>query len=252
MRTTVANDGISVLLIEDDEIIGRHLETGLRSNSYAVTWTRTGRSGLSEARRLPIDVVLLDLGLPDMDGIDVAQQLRDEFPDVHILILTARSEEIDMIAGLDAGADDYLVKPFSLTVLLARLRAHLRRHPIDSSEPSETVRIGDLAVDLAARRCWVGDREVDLRRKEFELLAVLVQHPGQGVSRESLMSQVWDENWFGPTKTLDVTISSLRRRLDSAAATSGVSLALPEIMTLRGYGYRLDPPTPSTPSARRG
>ncbi|MBI0314912.1 response regulator, partial [Streptomyces javensis] len=129
MRTTGAKDTVSVLVIEDDEVIGRHVEAGLRSHGYAVTWTRTGGSGLAETARLPTDVVLLDLGLPDMDGIDVARQLRDEHPDVLILILTARSEEIDVIVGLDAGADDYLVKPFSLTVLLARLRAHLRRRP---------------------------------------------------------------------------------------------------------------------------
>ncbi|MGV9849524.1 response regulator transcription factor [Streptomyces sp. NPDC003442] len=242
MRTTDAKDAVSVLVIEDDDVIGRHVEAGLRSNGYTVTWTRTGGSGLVEARRLPTDVVLLDLGLPDMDGIDVARQLRDDHPDVLILILTARSEEIDVIVGLDAGADDYLVKPFSLTVLLARLRAHLRRRPAGPPGPSEPVRIGDLTVDITARRCRLGDREVELRPKEFELLAVLVKHPGEAVSRETLMARVWDENWFGPTKTLDVTMSSLRRRLHAAAVSSAVPLALPEFTTLRGHGYRLEPP----------
>ncbi|MET7764037.1 response regulator transcription factor [Streptomyces sp. NPDC005393] len=247
MRTTGAANAVSVLIIEDDDVIGRHLEAGLRGNGYAVNWTRTGGSALAEARRLPVDVALLDLGLPDMDGIDVARQLRDEFPDLLILILTARSEEIDVIVGLDAGADDYLVKPFSLTVLLARLRAHLRRRPAGPVAPSEPVRIGDLTVDIAARRCRLGDREVELRPKEFELLAALAQHPGEAVSRESLMAWVWDENWFGPTKTLDVTMSSLRRRLHAATAASTAPLVLPGFTTLRGHGYRLDPPASVPP-----
>ncbi|MFD8280478.1 response regulator transcription factor [Streptomyces solisilvae] len=244
MRATGAKDVVSVLFIEDDEVIGRHVEAGLRSHGYAVAWTRTGGSGLAEAARLPIDVVLLDLGLPDVDGIDVARQLRDEYPDVLILILTARSEEIDVIVGLDAGADDYLVKPFSLTVLLARLRAHLRRRPPAPAGPGEPVRIADLTVDTGARRCFLRDQEVELRPKEFELLAVLARHPGEAVSRESLMAQVWDENWYGPTKTLDVTISSLRRRLQTAASAMPELVTLPDLTTLRGHGYRLDPPGP--------
>ncbi|MCQ8187052.1 response regulator transcription factor [Streptomyces rugosispiralis] len=244
MWATGAKDTVSVLFIEDDEVIGRHVEAGLRSHGYAVTWARAGGSGLAEAGRSPNDVVLLDLGLPDMDGIDVARQLRNEHPDVLILILTARSEEIDVIEGLDAGADDYLAKPFSMNVLLARLRAHLRRRPPAPAGPDELVRIGDLTVDTAARRCHLGDREVELRPKEFELLAVLVRHPEEAVSRESLMAEVWDENWFGPTKTLDVTMSSLRRRLQAAASDAPVPVALPVLTTLRGHGYRLDPPKP--------
>ncbi|MDT0546495.1 MULTISPECIES: response regulator transcription factor [Streptomyces] len=241
MRTTRAEDSVSVLVVEDDDIIGRHLETGLRGSGYQVAWSRTGGSGLAEARRLPLDVVLLDLGLPDVDGIEVARELRDEFPDLLIVILTARGEEIDVIAGLDAGADDYLVKPFALTVLLARLRAHLRRLPAGPPGSGEPVRLGDLTVDIAARRCLLGDGEVELRPKEFELLAVLAQHPGEAVSRETLMARVWDENWYGPTKTLDVTMSSLRRRLQTAAADCPVPLELPELTTLRGHGYRLEP-----------
>ncbi|WP_275558965.1 response regulator transcription factor [Streptomyces sp. 5-6(2022)] len=244
MWTTGAKDPVSVLFIEDDEVIGRHVEAGLRSHGYAVTWVRTGGSGLAEADRSPIDVVLLDLGLPDMDGIDVARQLRNGHPDVLILILTARSDEIDVIVGLDAGADDYLAKPFSMTVLLARLRAHLRRRPPAPAGPDGLVRVGDLTVDIAARRCRLGDREVELRPKEFELLAVLVRHPQEAVSREALMAEVWDENWFGPTKTLDVTMSSLRRRLRAAASDAPAPVALPALTTLRGHGYRLDPPKP--------
>ncbi|MFC6981874.1 response regulator transcription factor [Streptomyces cirratus] len=173
--------------------------------------------------------------------------MRAELPDLVIVILTARSDEIDVIAGLDAGADDYLVKPFTLTVLLARLRAHLRRRPPSSAPEEGPIRVGDLTVDTSARRCLLAADEIALRPKEFELLVVLARHAGVAVSREVLMAQVWDENWFGPTKTLDVTIASLRRRLSEAADASPHTLTLPDITTLRGHGYRLEafPPGPA-------
>ncbi|MGW4568186.1 response regulator transcription factor [Streptomyces sp. NPDC004561] len=241
MRTPAVPDRsrIRVLLVEDDDTIGRRLETGLRSNGYAPTWSRTGASGLAEAARGPYDALLLDLGLPDMDGLDVARTLRTRCPDLLIIILTARTDDIDIIAGLDAGADDYLVKPFSLTVLLARLRAHLRRHTITPT-PQEALRLGDLTVDTTARHCSLHGKEVQLRPKEFELLVLLGRHIGEAVSRETLMAEVWDENWFGSTKTLDVTMASLRHRLAVAAEASGRPCRLPRITTLRGHGYRLE------------
>jgi DNA-binding response OmpR family regulator len=213
----------------------------LLSGGYGTYWSRTGGSGLIRARESAPDVVLLDLGLPDIDGVEVARTLRAEQPDLLIIILTARSEEIDVIVGLDAGADDYLVKPFNLTVLLARLRAHLRRRP-DSATDTEPIRMGYLVVDPAARRCLLRDREIDLRPKEFELLLTLARHPGAAVTREDLMAQVWDENWFGSTKTLDVTMAALRRRLAEAASPiEGLGTShMPTITTLRGHGYRLD------------
>ena len=226
-----------VLVVEDDDTIGRHLQTGLRGNGYAPTWSHTGSAALAEAARTSYDVLLLDLGLPDIDGLDVARALRARRPDLLIVVLTARTDDIDVIAGLDAGADDYLVKPFSLSVLLARLRAHLRRRVVETP-PQEPVRLADLVLDVSARRCTLHDDEVPLRPKEFDLLAVLAQHAGEAVSRETLMAEVWDENWFGSTKTLDVTMAGLRRRLTEAAD----SLArLPRITTLRGHGYRLEP-----------
>ncbi|MEU6896123.1 response regulator transcription factor [Streptomyces sp. NPDC046557] len=229
-----------LLVIEDDHTIGRHLETGLRAQGYATTWCRTGNGGLTAAHAAPPDVVLLDLGLPDADGIDIARELRSRYPELLLVILTARTDEIDVIAGLDAGADDYLVKPFTLSVLLARLRAHLRRLPAGQDDRETTYRIGSLLLDTRARRCTLGHVEVPLRPKEFDLLAVLAQHSGTAVSREDLMARVWDENWFGPTKTLDVTLASLRRRLQAAAREAGPPVEPPSVSTLRGYGYRLE------------
>lgn len=200
-----------------------------------------GQRQVAEATHTAYDVLLLDLGLPDVDGLDVARMLRARFPEQLIVILTARTDDIDIVAGLDAGADDYLVKPFSMTVLLARLRAHLRRRSV-APPAQEPIRLGDLLLDIPARRCSARDVEVELRPKEFELLAVLAQHVGEAVSRETLMADVWDENWFGSTKTLDVTMAGLRRRLADASAATGT--ALPLITTLRGHGYRLEPPPP--------
>ena len=244
MSPTSANDRLQVLVIEDDETIGQHLQSGLQGNGYDASWCRTGETGLTQARASRPNVVLLDLGLPDIDGVEVARILRAEQPDLLIVILTARSDEIDVVVGLDAGADDYLVKPFNLTVLLARLRAHLRRRP-DAATDTEPIHLADLVVDTAARRCLLGDREIELRPKEFELLVALARHPGVAVSREDLMAQVWDENWFGSTKTLDVTMAALRRRISEATAPSNgpEDLGLPRIKTLRGHGYRLELPS---------
>ncbi|MGI5439591.1 response regulator transcription factor [Streptomyces shenzhenensis] len=242
MRTPAATPDprpFRILIVEDDDTIGRHLESGLRANDYAPTWSRTGSGALAEAERAPYDALLLDLGLPDMDGLDVARRVRDRFPALRIIVLTARTDDIDVIAGLEAGADDYLVKPFSLSVLLARLRAHLRRQ-YTAAPLHEPVLLGDFVLDTAARRCTLDDAEVPLRPKEFDLLAVLARYADTAVSRETLMARVWDENWFGSTKTLDVTMASLRRRLAEAAESAPRAVRLPRITTLRGHGYRLE------------
>ncbi|MDQ6657166.1 MAG: response regulator transcription factor [Actinomycetota bacterium] len=233
----------AVLIIEDDEVIGRHLELGLSSHGYLATWARTGRAAIQLAGINPPAVALLDLGLPDIDGIDVARALRSAHPDLLLVILTARSDEIDIIVGLDAGADDYLVKPFTMTVLLARLRAHLRRHTPSPAEDSP-IAVGDLVIDRAARRCLLQGQNLPLRPKEFELLAALASHLGCAVSRDDLMAQIWDENWFGSTKTLDVTMAALRKQVSSAVgnANASASAQLPTITTLRGHGYRMEMP----------
>lgn len=227
----------TVLLVEDEDTIGRNLLAGLTAHGYVTRWERTGGDALAQARQQQFDVVLLDLGLPDMDGVDLARTLRSEQPRLLLIMLTARADDMDVVIGLDAGADDYLPKPFSFTVLLARLRAHLRTR--SAAEPGGVVlRVGDLTLDTAARRCRVAGREIDLRPKELDLLAVLARHAGTAVTREDLMAQVWDENWFGSTKTLDVTMAALRRALAHAGADERPLV----ITTLRGYGYRLEVP----------
>ena len=243
------DDRPHVLLVEDDEEIGRQITEGLRAAGHPTRWSRTGHRGIEEARGRPPRVVLLDLGLPDADGIDVARRLRAEHPSVLLVMLTARSDDMDVVIGLDAGADDYLTKPFSMTVLLARLRAHLRSRPAPAAV--EELTVGALHVDAAARRCAVGEVEVELRAKELDLLIALASHAGSAVTREDLMAEVWDENWFGSTKTLDVTMAALRQRLAAAAGEAGVPV--PTVTTLRGHGYRLEQPDtrrPDGPSDR--
>jgi DNA-binding response OmpR family regulator len=231
----------ALLVVEDDEKIGSLLTSALQANGHQVRWQRTGTHALADAAAHATDLVLLDLGLPDMDGLQLCRELKRRQPQCVMVILTARREEMDVIGGLESGADDYLVKPFRLTELLARVRAHLRRATFTGSNETRPFTSGALRLDFGARRCRVADREVDLRPKEFDLLARLAIDLGTSVSRETLMADVWDQNWFGSTKTLDVHVAALRRRLALAAATAGTAAEVPTITTMRGHGYRLDP-----------
>ncbi|MDT7613072.1 MAG: hypothetical protein QOF00_519 [Pseudonocardiales bacterium] len=233
-----------LLVVEDDATIGAALHTSLRSHGHTITWARTALSALKEAADTDLDLVLLDLGLPDLDGVEVCRRLRQAQPGAVIVILTARADEMDVVVGLEAGADDYLTKPVRLTELHARIRAHLRRNA-GAPDQMPAVPVGDLVVDRASRRVTVNGHELTLRAKEFDLLARLAAEPEKAVSRETLMSDVWDENWFGSTKTLDVHVAAVRRKL----AEVGDAGAVPQIVTLRGHGYRLDVPS-APPSAR--
>jgi DNA-binding response OmpR family regulator len=220
------------LIVEDDEGIGANLQRALSSATTTVSWARTATAAQSIARDQLPDLVLLDLGLPDGDGVDVCRALLVEQPALPIIILTARATEIDIVVGLDSGAVDYVTKPFRLAELSARVRTHLRRIVHDT----EKLVVGELVIDRAARRAVVADSDLELRAKEFDLLAQLADAAGSVLRREDLMAEIWDEHWFGSTKTLDVTVSSLRRKLDSAKAGAVT------ITTLRGVGYRLERP----------
>jgi DNA-binding response OmpR family regulator len=229
-----------LLLVEDDQRIGSLVVTALREQGHEALWSVTGQDALDTAADAAIDLVLLDLGLPDLDGTHVCRVLRRAHPDTVIVMLTARGEDMDVITGLEAGADDYITKPFTTTVLLARVRAHLRRLPAWTHD-AEVLQCGDLELEPGARRCTLGGLEVGLRAKQFDLLERLAREVGATISRETLMADVWDENWFGSTKTLDVHIATLRQRLGEVAERSP-SLRPPRIVTVRGVGYRLDPP----------
>ena len=220
-----------VLLVEDESDIVSPLVQTLGREGYDVDQASTGRDAIAAASRATYDLVILDLGLPDIDGLEVCRRLRAAGYKGAVLILSARTQEIDRVVGLDAGADDYLAKPFGLAELLARLRALLRRTSVRASGASA----GDhrLQVDVDAHRVYVGDREVALTGKEFDVLAVLAANRDKVVSRSQLMSEVWSEAWYGSTKTLDVTIGRLRQKLEKAGPVE-------RVVTVRGVGFRLE------------
>ncbi len=228
-----------ILVVEDDEGISGPLARALQSQGYTTRVAGNGAQALVAADADPApDLVLLDLGLPDLDGVELARRLRERIPLTVIVMLTARDTEVDIVVGLDAGADDYVTKPFRLAELLARVRAHLRRGNVD--ERATPLVAAGIVCDPGSRRCHVGDAEVPLRPREFDLLAALMARAGDAVSRDELMSTVWDAHWYGSTKTLDMHVSSLRRKLAAAGASDGC------ITTMRGYGYRFerDPVSP--------
>jgi DNA-binding response OmpR family regulator len=218
----------SVLLAEDDPSISEPLARALRREGYEVDVAADGPSTLEVASGGGVDLILLDLGLPKLDGLEVCRQIRSAGHSIPVLILTARADEVDTVIGLDAGADDYVTKPFRLAELLARVRALLRRGA------TEARIVQGVRIDADARRAWLGEQEVDLTSKEFDLLSLLVAEAGKVVTREQIMRQVWDSRWWGSTKTLDMHVSWLRRKLGDDAHSPRY------ITTVRGVGFRFE------------
>ncbi len=217
-----------VLLVEDDDAIAEPLAKGLTREGCVVDRVASAAGALRADRA---DVVLLDLGLPDLDGHEVCRRLRDD-SDVPIIVITARGEESDRVKGLELGADDYVVKPFGFRELVARIRAVTRRTDRAAgraTSPPTVLVNGALEIDRRTRRATLAGAELGLTRKEYDLLALLAEDPGALRSREEILEEVWDPHWYGPTKTLDVHIASLRRKLGEPTM----------IETVRGVGFRL-------------
>jgi two-component system, OmpR family, response regulator RegX3 len=214
-----------ILVVEDDDAIAKPLVEGLRREAFDVSRVATGAAAL--AAPLP-DLVLLDLRLPDIDGTEVCRLLRAR-SDVPIIVVTAKGEEVDRVVGLELGADDYVIKPFGFRELLARIRAVLRRTHRGADDVR--LRAGSLELDLRSRRATLDGRELALTPKEFDLLALLASDPGAVVSRDHMLREVWNTEWFGPTKTIDVHVASLRKKLGDPRW----------IETVRGVGLRLAP-----------
>jgi two-component system response regulator RegX3 len=212
-----------ILVVEDEDTIAEPLVAGLEREGFEVTRVATGRAALDAAEP---DVVLLDLRLPDMDGFEVCREMRAR-SSVPIIVVSARGEEVDRVVGLELGADDYVVKPFGLRELVARIKAVTRR---SSPEPrSEALHVGRLEVDPRSRRVLLGGAELPLTAKEFDLLALLASEPGAVVTRQRILEEVWGTSWYGASKTLDVHVATLRRKLGEPGW----------VETVRGIGLRL-------------
>ncbi|GAA4286374.1 response regulator transcription factor [Georgenia daeguensis] len=234
----------TVLVVEDDDGIALPLVRTLDREGYAVERVAEGLPAVERVGAGGVQLVILDLGLPDIDGLEVCHRVRADGYDDGIIILTARGEELDRVVGLDVGADDYLPKPFALSELLARSRALLRRSvrmaaAQPAAEPgSAPVRepeqgVQPLRVDARSRRAWVDGEELALSSKEFDLLALLFSEHGAVLTRETLMDKVWDENWYGSTKTLDVAVGRLRQKLEASGSRA-------RVVAVRGVGFRLE------------
>jgi len=222
----------SLLLVEDDERISLPLVRMLQAEGFRVHHVEGGEEALVAVNDNAPDLVLLDLSLPDIDGLDVCRRLRATHPILPIVMLTARNEEVDVVVGLDAGADDYITKPFRVAELTARIRSRLRiSTSLLTIDPNF---VGSLRIDYAARRAWLHDEELVLAPREFDLLELFTRHEGETMRREYIMSEVWDENWWGSTRTLDTHVASLRRKLGDTSEN-------PErIITVRGVGFRYE------------
>jgi two-component system alkaline phosphatase synthesis response regulator PhoP len=222
-----------VLVIEDDPTMAEMVAYNLRRGGFDASVSGDGAQGLGLARDLGVSVVVLDLMLPSMDGMQIARELRRERPELPILMLTARDEAHVKVEGFDAGIDDYVTKPFSMEELVARVKALLRRSSVGrarSGAPEELV-FGDLRLNVPDRRCWVGEAEVELRAKEFGLLATLAGSPGKLFSRVELAERVWGYAHLGDTRTIDTHVKNVRRKVEERSSFTYIE-------TVRGSGYR--------------
>jgi two-component system, OmpR family, response regulator RegX3 len=225
----------TILLVEDEESIATPLSESLVREGFSVEVTGTAAEAVELARRLEPDLVLLDLMLPDGSGLDVCRELRSTSA-TPIIIVTARGDEADRVVGLELGADDYVVKPFSAREVAARIRAVLRRAEAPQPAPAGTIAIGGVRLDQSRRTVMLDGEPLEVSRKEFDLLALLMQNAGVVVTREELIEKVWDTTWFGSTKTLDVHVSGLRKKLGDDSAS-------PQYLhTVRGVGFRFAAP----------
>jgi DNA-binding response OmpR family regulator len=229
---TGINDGerlVRVLVVDDEPLIVQMLSIALSYEKFEVSVARTGMEAIQQAARIKPDLVILDIMLPQLDGIEVCRRLRAT-GDVGILMLTARGADQDQVAGLDSGADDYLVKPFTLPVLLARMRAILRRKGINLQS---TLRVGDVTLDRLTRKVTRGERQVELTPREFDLLELLLAHPRQVFSREAIVNRVWGYDYVGDSNVVDVYVRYLREKLGDEERNL--------IRSVRGVGYSLEP-----------
>jgi DNA-binding response OmpR family regulator len=223
-----------VLIVEDQALVRELLSVALTQAGHLVRTADCGAAALESARAEPPDLVVLDLGLPDLDGVEVCRRLRAASEDCYVLMLTGRTDEVDVLVGLAVGADGYLTKPVSPRELVARVGAMLRRPRVPDAGPAAQVcRVGELEVDLDAREVRVAARELRLTRIEFDLLATLAGRPGRVFQRETLLREVWRTDWEGSLRLVEVHVSNLRRKLAAAG------LDRPEIRTVRGVGYQL-------------
>lgn len=230
---TIASMRTWILLVEDEADLAQPLIFSLRREGYETLWVRTGREALAATRSTaPPSLLIVDRGLPDTEGLEVVRTCRAEGFDGAVIVLSSRASEIERVEGLDSGADDYQAKPFGLAELTARVRAHLRR--IEQAKANQSpAQAGEVRIEEDSRRAMAGDVEIPLSHKEFDILAMLARQVGVVVDRQALTESVWDENWFGSTKALDVAIARLRKKLSAFEVTD-------QIVAVRGVGFRLE------------
>lgn len=215
----------NIVIVEDDPSILRGLQMNLELEGFSVRVATNGRTGLEMVRAGPVDLLVLDIMLPEMNGYEVCRRIRDEGNEVPIIVLSAKATEVDKVMGLDLGADDYVVKPFALGELIARIKARLRRR-----EPVSQIRFGDVAVDFQAATVERGGKPIEMTARELQLLHFMVDREGQVLTREVILEHVWGQNYFGTDRTVDNFITRLRQKLDDEEPR--------HFLTVRGLGYR--------------